>query len=115
VKTLKRVIAMAVLACLCGTEAFSDETGLPPGGAAGTAAASATIANTLAANGSLAPGKAAGVHEAQNIEQSSQLVIGLGGLLVAGVVLALSGGGGGGAAVIPMRNMVTTTTTTTTP
>jgi hypothetical protein len=116
VKTLKRAIAIAALASLCGTNAFSDEAGLAPGRAAGMAAASVPIADAPIAGAPLAPGKAAGVHEAQNIGQSPLLAIGLGGLLVAGAVLILSGGGGGGGApVSPMQNMVTTTTTTTTP
>jgi hypothetical protein len=114
VQTLKRAIAIAVLASLCGTNAFSDEAGLTPGRAAGTAAATAPVADTQIANAPLAPGKASGVYEAQNIGQAPLLAIGLGGVLVAGALLALSGGGGGGA-VTPMRNMTMTTTTTTTP
>ena len=101
---------MAALACLCGTNAFSDEAGLAPGRAAGAAAAGAPIADMP-----LMPGKAAGVHEAQNIGQTPLLVIGLGGLVVAGAVLALSGGGGGGgAAVTPMQNMLAISTTSST-
>ena len=79
----KRAAAIAAALALCGNRALADDA-LAPGRAAGSSAAMAAP---------LAPGAAAGVHQAQGISQPGILIIGLGGIVVAGAVLVLSGGG----------------------
>jgi hypothetical protein len=80
-----RVAALVVALISMGRQALADEA-LAPGRAAGSPGAAAAP---------LAPGKAAGVRQAQGLGQSGILIIGLGGIVVAGAVLVLSGGGGG--------------------
>lgn len=68
--------------------AMAQSKPLAPGHAAGRAAVPAAP---------LAPGKAAGTNKAQGVSQAGGLlIVGLGGLVIAGAVLVVSGSGGGG-------------------
>ena len=79
----KAVIAVAVVAAMAGSQA-------------------------LAADGALAPGKPAGVQQAQRHGHNMLLIAGGVAVVVAGVAVAASSGGGGGCSA---ANCPTTTTT----
>jgi hypothetical protein len=67
--------------------AMAEDKSMAPGHAAG---------HSAAALAPLSPGKAAGKDKAQSVSQGGGLlIIGLGGLVIAGAVLVVSGGGGG--------------------
>jgi hypothetical protein len=81
-----RAVLMASTLHLAVAPAMAEDKALTPGRAAGSAAASAP----------LAPGKAAGTGKAQAVSQAGGLlIVGLGGLVIAGMVLVVSGNGGG--------------------
>ena len=98
---LGRAAAFALALISLGRQALADEA-LAPGRAAGSPGAAAAP---------LAPGKAAGVRQAQGLGQSGILIVGLGGIVVAGAVLVVSGGGSGAGQNGP-RNFSQTTTAT---
>jgi len=75
--------------------AMAEDKLLAPGRAAGHSAVKPAP---------LPPGKAAGTDKAQSVSQGGGLlIIGLGGLVIAGAVLVVSGGGGKGEGAAPQN------------
>ncbi len=93
---------VAAMAALLAAPAWADPASpLPKGAAAGS----------TAAHSPLKPGKAAGVHQAQE-SRAGLLLLGAGGAVVAGVALAVSAGSGNDSQINPQMNAITTSATT---
>ncbi|HEY4275561.1 MAG TPA: hypothetical protein VGM68_08765 [Rhizomicrobium sp.] len=101
-----RAVLMLGALHLTVTPALAEDKPLAPGHAAG---------HSAAAPAPLAPGKAAGTNKAQAVSPAGGfLIVGLGGLVIAGAVLVVSGsssGGNGGSERVSPQNFSMTTGT----